>query len=100
MFTDATGSHGFLLQGGVFSPIDFPLATSTTAFGINDSGEIAGLYSDATGDTHGFIFSSGAFSTVDVVGATDTMLTRIKNDGVVTGVFTDALGEQHGLTGR
>ena len=46
-------SHGFLLQAGVFTPINFPLATGTTAFGINDTGEITGYYTDAAGSTHG-----------------------------------------------
>jgi probable HAF family extracellular repeat protein len=84
----------------VFTPIAFPLATSTTAFGINDDGEIAGVYADAAGNSHGFIFSSGSFSTVDVAGARGTLLTRVKNDGAVTGGFTDAMSEQHGITAR
>jgi probable HAF family extracellular repeat protein len=53
----------------VFTPINFPLATSTSAFGINDTGEIAGFYSDAAGNTHGFIFAGGSFNIVDVAGA-------------------------------
>jgi hypothetical protein len=84
----------------VFTPINFPLATSTTAFGINDTGEIAGSYNDAAGITHGFIYAGGAFSTVDVAGARGTQLTRVKNGGPVTGVCTDALTGQHGLTGQ
>ena len=71
----------------MFTPINFPLATSTTAFGINDTGEIAGFYTDAAGNTHGFIFTGGAFSTVDVAGARSTLLTRIKNDGSITGAL-------------
>jgi hypothetical protein len=84
----------------VFTPIDFPLSTSTSAFGITDTGEIAGFYNDPAGTTHGFIYASGAFTTVDVAGARSTLLTRIKNTGSVTGVCTDALTGQHGLTGQ
>jgi probable HAF family extracellular repeat protein len=84
----------------VFTPINFPLATGTTAFGINDTGEITGYYTDAAGSTHGFVYAGGAFSTVDVAGARDTQLTRIKNEGAVTGVYTDALTGQYGLIGR
>ena len=62
-------------------PINFPLATSTTAFGINDTGEIAGFYTDAASNSHGFVCAGGAFSTVDVAGARGTQLTRIKNGG-------------------
>jgi probable HAF family extracellular repeat protein len=84
----------------VFTPINFPLATSTTAFGINETGEIAGYYTDAAGNTHGFVYAGAAFSTVDVAGARGTQLTRIKNGGAVTGVCTDALTGQHGLIGQ
>ena len=94
------GIPRFLLQAGVFTRIDFPLATRTTAFGINDAGEIAGSYRDATGNSHGFIYAGGAFSTVEVAGARATFLTRIKNGGAVTGVCIDALNEAHGLTGQ
>jgi probable HAF family extracellular repeat protein len=100
VWSDATGSHGFLRQAGVFTAINFPLATGTSAFGINDTGEVAGFYSDAAGTNHGFVYADGAFSTVDVAGARGTQLTRIKNGGQVTGVYTDALNEAHGLTGQ
>ena len=93
-------THGFLLSGGVFTPINFPLASSTTAFGINDNGDIAGFYTDTAGKTHGFVYADNNFSTVDVAGASATQLTRIKNWEQVTGVYVDALTAEHGLTGQ
>jgi len=84
----------------VFTPINFPLATSTSAFGISDAGEIAGYYSDTAGNTHGFVYADGAFSTVDVAGARTTLLTRIKNGGSITGICSDAVNGIHGLIGR
>jgi probable HAF family extracellular repeat protein len=87
-------------QSLVFDSDGTTAVGSTTAFGISDTGEIAGYYTDAAGRTHGFIYAAGAFSTVDVAGARDTQLTRIKNGGPVTGFCTDALNEQHGLTGQ
>jgi len=99
-WSDAAGSHGFLLQAGVFTPINFPLAANTTAFGISAAGEIAGYYSDAAGNTHGFVYANGAFTTVDVAGARSTQLTRIKNGGPVTGVHSDAVSGIHGRIGR
>ena len=89
-----------MLSRGVFTPINFPLSTGTTALGINDTGDIAGWYSDTTGKTHGFVYADGAFSTVDVAGASATQLTRVKNWGQVTGIYTDALSGIHGLTGQ
>ena len=92
--------NGFLLSGGVFTPINFPLATSTGAVGINDTGDIAGFYTDTAGKSHGFVYADNNFSTVDVAGASATELTRIKNWGQVTGVYVDALTAEHGLTGQ
>ena len=89
-----------MLRAGVFTPVDFPLARRTIASGINDAGEIAGLYSDAGNNTHGFVDAGGAFATVDVAGARDTQLTGIASGGAVTGAYIDALNELHGLTGR
>jgi hypothetical protein len=90
--------HGFLRRGGVFTSIDFPLASATVIWGINDGGDLAGYYADSSA-VHGFVFAKGAFNTVDVAGASQTLLTRINNKGQVAGVFLDALSEEHGLTG-
>ncbi|HEV8565488.1 MAG TPA: hypothetical protein VGQ92_00120 [Actinoplanes sp.] len=69
------GCHGITPLPGPgrrVHPINFPLATSTTAVGFNGTGDIAGFYSDAAGSTHGFIYAGGVFSTVDVAGARGT----------------------------
>ncbi|HEX3585003.1 MAG TPA: hypothetical protein VH024_03365 [Candidatus Angelobacter sp.] len=50
-------------------PIDFPGATSTAAEGINDRGDIVGIYFDNTGTLHGFLQQNGALTTIDVPGA-------------------------------
>ena len=92
--------HGFLLSNGVFTSIDFPLATSTQAWGINDDGEISGSFVDTSGVTHGFIFTGSAWSEVDVPGASGTELTQIKNNHNVVGAYSDAKTETHGLTGH
>jgi uncharacterized membrane protein len=48
--------HGFLLDAGVFNAIDVPFRGSfnTVVRGINDRGDLVGLFSDAQGE-HGFI---------------------------------------------
>ena len=51
-----TGTHGFLMSGGVFTTIDVPGASATAAIGINARGDVVGSYADATG-THGFLLS-------------------------------------------
>jgi hypothetical protein len=47
-------SHGFLLSYGVYTTIDVPGAVDTFAEGINNLGQIAGYYVDASGNDHGF----------------------------------------------
>lgn len=46
-----------------------PGATSTAAEGINDRGDIVGIYFDNTGPLHGFLQKNGALTTIDVPGA-------------------------------
>jgi len=51
------GAHGFLLEGGHLTTIDFPGAVGTGALGINALGDIAGVYVDASGKNRGFLLS-------------------------------------------
>lgn len=49
-------SHGLLWVRGVFTVVDFPIVDSRTrARGINNRGQIVGLYQPGGGATHGFI---------------------------------------------
>jgi len=48
--------HGFVLIGGKFTTVDFPQASQTLIFGINDGGKIVGTYT-TSGVSHGFIGS-------------------------------------------
>ena len=56
----AAGSHGFLLQDGVYTRIDVPGGTNTVARGISEQGTIIGHY-NAAGLTHGFAYSEGNY---------------------------------------
>jgi probable HAF family extracellular repeat protein len=47
--------HGLLLNGGVYSTIDFPGAASTVSYGINDNGYIVGSYQDTNEAFHGYL---------------------------------------------
>jgi probable HAF family extracellular repeat protein len=50
-----TRNIGFLLSGGSYTTFNIPGATTTSAQGINDSGEIVGFYQDASNNFHGFL---------------------------------------------
>jgi uncharacterized membrane protein len=46
--------HGFFLSGGIYTTFDVPGAILTTAFGINSSDDIVGVYQDSSGLYHGY----------------------------------------------
>ena len=69
---------------------------STVTAAINNSGEIAGFFTDSSGVTHGFIDNGGMFSTVDPVGSTETQLLGLNDKGIADG-FAVIGGMQHGI---
>jgi len=79
-----------------FEDLDVPNAGTTVANGINDKGQIVGLFRGASG-THGFLLSKGQFATIDVIpGASDTEAYGLNDKGDVVGKFLDSSGE-HGF---
>jgi PEP-CTERM motif-containing protein len=87
-------SHGYTfdIATNTFSAdINDPLAVSTVTAAINNSGEIAGSFTDA-----GFIDNGGVFSTVDPAGSTTTQLLGLNDNGLADG-FAVIGGVQHGL---
>jgi len=89
--THAAGSFSF-------TAIDFPGATDTYTFGINDSGEIVGFFREAGRSGHGFLRSAtGAFTAIDVPGAATTSALKINRVGQIVGTFVDARGKFHGF---
>ncbi len=75
----------------VFTPLDVPGATLTQAFGINEAGQIVGIFSGATGG-HGFLLSGGVFAPLDAPGAIATTASGINDAGQIVGEFIDATG--------
>ncbi len=102
----AGNTEGFLRRsdGRVFH-LNFPGATMTQAFGVNDGDEVVGTYTDGTGSgatTHGFIWSPGfGFATVDDPnGIGSTTLNGINDRGTVVGFYTDSAGNTDGLLAK
>ena len=97
-------AHGFLLRQGVLTTLDFPGASETLPFGINESGTVVGYWDllDAGGNLlayHGFIWNNGAFTQVDFPGSVDTAVLGINAHGEWVGTWdagvTSPIG--HGL---
>jgi hypothetical protein len=81
-------SHGISFT---YSSLDYPGASQTFASGINDSGQVVGIYEDATG-WHGFLLSGGSYSSLDYPGASYTSAYGINDAGQVVGEYGDATG--------
>jgi uncharacterized membrane protein len=91
LYTDASGTHGFLFSGGIYTRLNAPGATSTFAYG-NASGQIVGTYVDASGGIHGFLFSGGNYIPINVPGAMSTDAVGINGSGQIVGDYDDASG--------
>ena len=73
-----------------FKAIDFPGASLTQVFGINERGDVVGSYSDTDGNSHGFSLVNGRFSRIDYPGSVSTSARGINDDDIIVGVFTRA----------
>lgn len=102
----AGATEAFLLRSdGKLYRLNFPGATATQAFGVNDGDEVVGDYTVGTGSTaktHGFVWAPGfGFQTVDDpngVGA--TTLNGVNDRGTLVGFYTDSAGNTNGLLAK
>jgi hypothetical protein len=74
---------GFVYAGGKFTAINFPKSNGTQAIGINDKGDVVGVYLDSASTQHGFVKKGAKYTTVDVSGGTDTYAWDINNSGQI-----------------
>jgi len=90
---DAGFTHGFLLsKKNVLTTLDFPGASDTAAFGINESGTVVGQWDllDSGGNliaAHGFTWDNGRFTQVDFPGSGDTFVGGINARGNLVGEY-------------
>jgi hypothetical protein len=79
---------------GKFIDINFPSGTGTEATGINDKGDVVGLYFDASGVQHGFVKKAGGkYQSIDVPGETSTTAWGINNAGQITVYAINSSGD-------
>ncbi len=81
--------HGYLLTKGVDKLIDFPGATATIAWDINNRGDVVGVYHKEDFVIHGFLWHKGKFTSVDIPGATLTVVFGINSVGDIVGLYED-----------
>jgi hypothetical protein len=100
-FTVLTIMLGIALHaqnGYNFTTINFPGGTSTQGRGINQQGDVVGIYTDhATGLTRGFRLSGGSYFKIDYPGAAQTFPRGINKNKETAGFFIDSNGVFHGF---
>jgi probable HAF family extracellular repeat protein len=85
-----TETAAVLNTNGVLTTLMLPFSNlaSSEGIGINDSGQIVGVYFSSSNGTfvaHGFLDSNGAFSSIDDPGAAGTYAYGINDSGVIVG---------------
>jgi hypothetical protein len=84
---DLTFTTGPCATATGVTPIEFPGAVSTFAFGINDAGQIVGSYTESGGRQRGYIRNGTTFTTIDYPSAQTTRVTGINNAGDMVGCY-------------
>ena len=79
--------HGFVLKGKKLISFDAPDSVGvTTAEGINDAGQVSGLYTDASAVRHAFVYdvNTAAFTIINPgIGSSSEEAWGINNAGMV-----------------
>jgi uncharacterized membrane protein len=89
----AGGQKGFLFEDGAFTVFDVPLSTGvclTSAYTINNNGQIVGEYldhCDIGNRQHGFLNDDRKFTSIDFPGALGTVANGINDRGHIVGFF-------------
>ena len=102
-YTDATGTHGYVLSNGDVATIDYPLAATTEAWGINPRGDVIGRYTRAgVAGVRGFLLSHGSYTDISIGNHLITLPTKIGASGEIVGCIHDAspLTDMYGFVRR
>ena len=92
-YTDAIGTHGYLLHHGEFTTIDYPGAATTEAWGINSRGDIIGRYTRrGMPGIRGFLLSRGSFTDISIANHLVTLPTKIGASGEIVGCVHETSG--------
>ncbi|MBI3475019.1 MAG: hypothetical protein HY010_04755 [Acidobacteria bacterium] len=91
------GLHFDAQASTAFATIDYPGATATFVYGINNAGDMVGAYIDDGEGTHGFLLSHGLFTTIDFPDSSLSVASGINNHGDIAGQYNDWEGHGHGF---
>jgi len=85
--------ESFVYSGGKLTTVSFPKSNGTQATGINDSGEVVGLYLDSASVQHGFLKKGTKYTSIDVKGDTSADAYGINNAGDITVFAINSSGD-------
>jgi uncharacterized membrane protein len=99
LYTDMDTGKGraYLLYGNTVIPFDVPGSTFTAGWDVNPSGDVVGVYRDASNRFHGFLWADLRFTSIDYPTATATRAFGINARGDVVGAYLDAANRSHGF---
>jgi hypothetical protein len=94
---DAAGARAY-----TYRTLDYPGASLTIFWGLDDLGRMAGQYAVAGGESHAMIYANGKFKPLDPddLGAHFSAAGGPNDAGTKYGAYADASGLQHGFTIR
>jgi hypothetical protein len=89
--------QAFLLDKGVFAPLDVPCVTQVSEGGqesfeltdLNNRGQIVGFCSDASGTIRGIVLDHGAFTNIEFPGAVVTAALGINDHRQIVGSYSE-----------
>ena len=104
-FTVGNGLGSFILSNVdpiagtaiTLSPVFVPGSLGTFALGVNDAGNVVGVYFDSQGREHGFLLQGSAYVSIDFPGAVATEALGTNKHGDIVGDYTDSAGVVHGF---
>lgn len=97
VFTRSNGTtdHAFLYSGGQMQDLGTLGGVLSVAYGINDSGQIAGDAPTTSGDPHAILYSGGKMQDLGTLGGATSQSRGINDSGQVVGVSSTTSGENH-----
>jgi photosystem II stability/assembly factor-like uncharacterized protein len=85
----SVGAKPYVFQ---YASIDYPQATLTALYGINNAGDMVGEYFSSDNKQHGFLYTKGVYTTIDYPGAASTRVYSINDAGQIVGLYNTSKG--------
>jgi len=88
--------HLFLYANGTMTDLgSLGNGTQVIPYGINNSGEIVGAFTNSGGQSHAFLYNGGVTTDLGTLGGTSSAAVGINNNGQIAGYSTTASGATH-----